>query len=290
MANKVTNNRKPMGCFTKFILSITALFFLLLALSLHLLFYSDYAVIKQELRAYRAHTALISDQYIEKYEGGRPLIESEDISYRNSPKLFTNDLQPTDCLKYNVCPEGNLIEKTIIKKVWMPDKSSYLYCGGTYFSKIVEAESETLIPDIFFNNQWGPKAYPCGAISSVKLLKYAISYSKNLVDVHQLCTTMYGDFMYLVSGNNKEASLVRDWTGCVTSRIESWLQENNKSKNSGGPQSFGEKTVNIQNLCSLEYFGEKGYLPPSNASPSKVRSWVHCATSNLESWMSEKQR
>ena len=230
-----------------------------------------------ETRNFEAQIEKLSVLYMDRYEGGKAIIENETISYRTSPELITKDFKPTKCLKYNVCPEGDLITKTIIKKVSMPDDSVSLNCGGTYLLDVVEKGGKTSVPSIFYNNQWGPKAYSCRGILSVDSLRYAINYQKYLATVYNLCSETYGgDIYYQVNGGN-----VGVWTQCVISNVESWISQNGKFPYSS---KFHTALWKIKRSCSIKMklTEENVYYPPIDMPLDEVKIWNKCVVSKAQ--------
>lgn len=235
-----------------------------------------------ETRNFEAQIEEISVLYMDRYEGGIAIVETETYSYRRKSELLTNDLKPTNCLKYNVCPERDLITTTRIKKVSMPDDSASLDCDseGTYLLDVVENGRRTIVPNIFYDNQWGPKAYRCNGISSVDSLRYAINYQKNLATVYSLCSNTYGgDIYYQVNNGN-----VRAWTQCVKSNVESWISENG-----GFPyrSQFNVALLEHRKSCSVEFNGEEAYYP-SNMNLEQLKIWNQCVVSKVQLILEEE--
>lgn len=282
------------GCLKTSIFAITILFLFIIGLLAYENNYSDAGKIRNKISQMEDVVDNLEDEYIEKYRGGRPDIETKVIT-RNSDiptTIFTKDFRLKNCVKYNTCPEGEVTKEVVIAKVWMPDKSANLDCDWDspfIITKIVEEGSETIVPGIFLDNKWGPKSFPCSAVTSVKRLQYAIEYSKNLVDAHQVCTKKHGDFMYLVSGNNKETSLVRDWTSCVMSEVKTWVSKNEEVIGEKGEITFSAKESKVRSSCSLEHLDEdKPFrLGMPQGSFTQIKSWTDCIQFELENWISK---
>ena len=235
-----------------------------------------------ETRNFEAQIEKLSVLYMDRYEGGKAIVETETYSYRTTPRLVTNDLKPTKCLEYNICPEGNLITKTRIKKVSMPDDSASLDCGEPYLLDVVENGRRTKVPNIFYDNQWGPKAYRCNLVSSVDSLRYAIHYQKNLATVYSLCSDTYGgDIYYQVNNGNVEA-----WAQCVISNVDSW-----KTENGGFPylSQFNAAVLDLRKSCSVEFNGEEAYYPSLNMNLEQLKIWNQCVVSKAQLILEEKK-
>ena len=164
----------------------------------------------------------------------------------------------------------------------MPDDSASLDCGGTYLLDVVENGRRTKVPNIFYDNQWGPKAYGCKLVSSVDSLRYAIHYQKNLATVYSLCSDTYGgDIYYQVNNGN-----VRAWTQCVISNVDSWMTEN------GGfpyPNKFNAALSGHRNSCSVEFDGRAAYQPSRNMNLEQLKIWNQCVVSKAQLTLEEKK-
>ena len=229
----------------------------------------------------------LSVLYMNRYEGGKAIIENETISYRTSPELITRDfktgiLKPTKCLKYNDCPEGDLITETRIKKVSMPDDSVSSNCGGTYLVEGVEKGEKITVPSIFYNNQWGPKAYRCEAILSGDSLRYAIKYQKYLATVYNLCSETYGgDVNWQVINGD-----IRVWTQCIISNVKSWISQNGEFPYK---HKFGAAVWKIKKSCSIKMklTEENVYYPPRDMPLDEIKIWNKCVVSKAQLLLEE---
>ena len=164
--------------------------------------------------------------YLNKFEGGVPIVEQKEWKYNSRPELITNG-KLNNCAIYNVCPKGNEVTKIIIEKVWLPDKSAFLNCAGTdkfigVWDSKSDVEYEKTLPQILINNNWGIQAMRCDIEIGANKLKYYISYTKQLFTIYEICTKPNIRHLPVPYA---EADRVK-WQNCINNNTGLWLREN----------------------------------------------------------------
>lgn len=173
-------------------------------------------------------------EYKESYLGGMPIIETEEVSYRPSPELIT-DGKLNNCAKYNVCEERDLVTKTIVNKVWLPDKSAYLDCqGSNRFISVWDQNwmegVEFSLPQFLIENAGEIEAKYCSKNSNLNYVKHSILYTQELVEVYKLCTKpdRQQDLHYRASSfisPYHDGDAAR-WWDCLEGKMKTWMSVN----------------------------------------------------------------
>ena len=169
------------------------------------------------------------NEYLEKYQGGVPIYDIEELTYRSKPELVTNG-KLNNCAIYNVCPEGNEISRTIIRKIWLPDKSAFVTCSSKskkilgVWDSDMDTEYETKLPGTFLYDYWDP-VNKCRGGLGVKQLKHYIFHTKALLVVYKTCTKPE-KINSGVPYNQSDDKDIENWHNCIRTNIGKWLLEN----------------------------------------------------------------
>ena len=207
--------------FLLYLFSITTLLFVLLVL------FINYDSKKEKLK--KEFELETRNEYLKKYQDGVPIYDIEELTYRSKPELVTNG-KLNNCAIYNVCPEGNEISRTIIRKIWLPDKSAFVTCSskskkilGVWDSDIY-TEYEIKLPGTFLYDYWDP-VNKCRGGLGVKQLKHYIFHTKALLVVYKTCTNPEKINSH-VPYNQYDNKDIEKWHNCIRTNIGKWLLEN----------------------------------------------------------------